>query len=50
MKRGRLVVAVTVVVLFAALTLAAGQDAVKAEIRQAMLCSPVLCSPVDSSP
>ncbi len=36
MKRGRLVVALTVVVLFAALTPAAGQDAVKAEIRQAI--------------
>ena len=36
MKRGRLVVALTVVVLLAALTPAAGQDAVKAEIRKAI--------------
>lgn len=36
MKRGRPVVALTVVVLLAALTPAAGQDAVKAEIRQAI--------------
>src|SRR5512140_3384632 len=36
MKRLRLVVALTVVVLLAALTPAAGQDAVKAEIRQAI--------------
>ena len=36
MKRRRLVVALTVVALLAALTQAAGQDAVKAEIRQAI--------------
>ena len=36
MKRRRLVAALTVVVLLAALTPAAGQDAVKAEIRQAI--------------
>jgi hypothetical protein len=36
MKSRRLVVALTVVVLLAALTPAAGQDAVKAEIRQAI--------------
>ncbi len=36
MKRRHLVVALTVVVLLAALTPAAGQDAVKAEIRQAI--------------
>jgi hypothetical protein len=36
MKRRRLVVALTAVTLFAALTPAAGQDAVKAEIRQAI--------------
>ena len=36
MKRGRLVVALTAVVLLAALRPAVGQDAVKAEIRQAI--------------
>ena len=36
MKRRRLVVALTIVVLLAALTPAAGQDAVKADIRQAI--------------
>jgi len=36
MKRRRLVVALTIVVLLVALTPAAGQDAVKAEIRQAI--------------